>query len=110
MRVGDPIATPASVVMELLAGCRAEPEAQRLLKLLSRFEVLVPDSLGHFQHAALISRTCRRVGCTIRSIVDCMVAATAIDEGRPLLARNRDFEVIARHTELELVEPEGSCP
>ena len=109
VRAGRPIATPASVVMELLAGCRTEPEARQLLKLISRFEILVPDSLGHFQHGALVYRACRRAGRTIRSMVDCMVAASAIDEGRPLLARNRDFEMIARHTELELVEPESDC-
>ncbi|MXW10625.1 MAG: PIN domain nuclease [Gammaproteobacteria bacterium] len=109
VRAGRPIATPASVVMELLAGCRTEPEARQLLKLISRFEILVPDSLGHFQQGALVYRTCRRAGRTIRSMVDCMVAASAIDEGRPLLARNRDFEMIARHTELELVEPESDC-
>jgi hypothetical protein len=107
---GRPIATPAPVVMELLAGCRTEAEGQRLLRLLSRFEILVPDSLGDFQHSALVHRMCRRAGCTIRSIVDCMVAATAIEQGRPLLARNRDFEMIARHTELELVAPEAGCP
>ncbi|MDE0358655.1 MAG: PIN domain nuclease [Gammaproteobacteria bacterium] len=109
VRAGRPIATPASVVMELLAGCRTEPEARQLLKLISRFEILIPDSLGHFQQGALVYRACRRAGSTIRSMVDCMVAASAIDEGRPLLARNRDFESIARHTELELVEPETDC-
>ncbi len=107
---GRPIATPAAVVMELLAGCRTEPEARKLLQLMSRFEILVPDSLGHFQHGALIYRACRRAGCAIRAMVDCMVAASAIDAGRPLLARNRDFERIARHTELELVAPEGTGP
>ena len=95
--------------MELLAGCRTQPDARKLLQLMSRFEILVPDSLGDFQHGALIYRTCRRAGCTIRSIVDCMVAAASIDAGRPLLARNRDFVVIARHTELELMVPEGNC-
>lgn len=110
VRSGRSIAAPAPVVMELLAGSRTESDARKLHRLLSRFEILVPDSLGEFQHAALIQRTCRRAGCTIRSIVDCMVAATAIDEGRPLLARNRDFEMIARHTGLELVVPEAGCP
>ena len=110
VQASRPIATPAPVVMELLAGCRTEPDARQLLQLLSRFEIIVSDSLGEFQHAARIQRTCRRAGCTIRSIVDCMIAAAAIDGRRPLLARNRDFEVIARHTELELVEPEDSCP
>ncbi len=109
VEAGRPIATPAAAVMELLAGSRTEPEALKLSQLLSRFEVLVPDSAGDFQHAAFIHRTCRRAGYTIRSIVDCLVAAAAIQVQRPLLARNRDFEVIARHTGLELVVPGGSC-
>lgn len=109
VEAGRPIATPAAAAMELLAGCCTEPEALKLSQLLSRFEVLVPDSAGDFQHAAFIHRTCRRAGYTIRSIVACLVAAAAIQVQRPLLARNRDFEVIARHTGLELVVPRSSC-
>ena len=105
VRGGRPIATPAPVVMELLVGCRTEVETAELLQLLSRFEILIPDSLSDYENAALIYRTCRQAGFTIRSIVDCMVAAAALRKGRPLLARNRDFEIIARHTELELVIP-----
>lgn len=105
VRTGQAIATPAPVVTELLAGCRGESEALELLRLLSRFEILVPDSLEEFRSAALVYRACRREGCTIRSIIDCMVTATALHARRPLLARNRDFDVIARHTQLELVVP-----
>lgn len=105
LQAGSAIATPAPAVMELLTGCRSESEELDLLKLLCRFEILIPDSLGHFQSAARIYRTCRRAGWTIRSTVDCMVAAAALDAQRPLLARNRDFDAIARHTEIELVVP-----
>ena len=108
VRTGSAIATPAPVVTELLTGCRAEAEALELLRLIDRFEILIPDSLGQFRNAAVIYRTCRRAGSTIRSIIDCMVAATALDAGRPLLARNRDFRAIARHTGLELVVPPKS--
>ena len=34
-----------------------------------------------------------------------MVAAAALDAQRPLLARNRNFDAIARDTDLELVVP-----
>jgi len=95
---GKPIATPALVVTELLSGSRSEIEAAGLLQLLSRFEILIPDSLRDYQGAARVQRICRRAGFTIRSTVDCMVAATALEDRRPLLARNRDFSVIARHT------------
>ena len=106
VQAGNPIATPAPVVTELLCGSRSELKAANLLLLLSRFEILIPGSLRDYQGAARIYRICRRAGFTIRSTVDCMVAATALAVGRPLLARDRDFAVIARHTELELVIPQ----
>ena len=105
VQAGEPIATPAPVVTELLSGSPGEVEAVSLLQFLSRFEIVIPDSLGDFRGAARVYRICRRAGYTIRSTVDCMVAATALGVGRPLLARNRDFAVIARYTELELVVP-----
>ena len=110
IRSGQPIATPAAVVTELLSGTNSDNRASELLKLLNRFEILVPNSIGEYEGAARIYRICRRAGYTIRSTVDCLVAATAVDKGRPLLARNRDFDVIARHTELELVIPPDPGP
>lgn len=110
VRDGRPIATPAPVVMELLVGCRTEVESVELLQLLSRFEILIPDSLRDYENAAGIYRTCRQAGFTIRSMIDCLVAATALDKDRPLLARNRDFAVIARYTGLELVIPPDTGP
>ena len=105
VQAGKPIATPAPVVTELLRGSRSELKAANLLLLLSRFEILIPGSLRDYQGAARIYRICRRAGFTIRSTVDCLVAAAALQDRRPLLARNRDFAAIARHTELELVIP-----
>lgn len=105
IRTDQPIATPAAVVMELLSGSHSEAEAVGLLQLLNRFEILEPDSLSVYREAARIYRVCRRGGFTIRSMIDCLVAATALDKGRPLLARNRDFDVIARHTHLEMLIP-----
>ena len=107
---GQPIATPAPVVTELLSGSRSEAEAAELFQFLKRFEILEPDSLAVYRSAARIHRICRRAGFTIRSTVDCLVAATALDKDRPLLARNRDFAVIARYTGLELVIPPQDEP
>ena len=110
VRADQPIATPAAVVMELLSGSHSEAEALELLQLLNRFEILEPDSLGVYREAARIYRVCRRAGFTIRSMIDCLVAATAVDKDRPLLARNRDFDIMARHTELDLFIPPDPDP
>lgn len=98
------IATPAPVVMELLAGCSTEEAAQDLQQLLARFEILEVEGLADFEDAALIQLMCRRKGETVRSTMDCLIAAITLREQRPLLAVDRDFEVISRHVGLPLVD------
>ncbi len=100
---GRHVATPAPAAMELLAGCRSEGAAAKLARLLARFEVLDTAGLADFEDAALIQRICRRRGSTVRSMVDCLVAAAALRTGRPVLAQDRDFAAIARYAGLELV-------
>ena len=100
----EPIATPAPVLMELLAGCSTERAALDIQRLLARFEILEVEGLADFEDAALIQRTCRRQGETVRSMMDCLIAAITLREQRPLLAVDRDFEVISRHVGLDLVD------
>jgi len=101
---GAPLATPAPVVMELLAGCGTEQAALDIQSLLARFEILEVEGLADFEDAALIQRTCRRAGDTVRSMIDCLIASVALRENREVLAVDRDFDVIARHVGLRLVE------
>ena len=105
VEAGTPLATPAPVVMELLAGCSSEEAAERLQRLLARFEILTVEGLADFEDAAAIQRVCRRGGETVRSMIDCLIAAVTLRERRPLLTTDRDFGVMARHVGLELVEP-----
>lgn len=89
--------------MELLAGCRTERSALDIQGLLARFEILEVEGLADFEDAALIQRMCRRGGETVRSMIDCLIAAVALREGRDVLTTDRDFEVIARYVGLRLV-------
>ena len=52
--------------------------------------------------AAFLYRLCRVNGTTIRSMVDCLVAAVGIRHDVPVLAKDRDFEALASHTPLRL--------
>jgi predicted nucleic acid-binding protein len=56
------------------------------------------------QVAGAIYRACRRAGETVRRANDCLIAAIAIRHDLPLLHRDRDFDAIARHTRLRIVE------
>jgi len=52
--------------------------------------------------AANLFRAARRAGLTVRSGVDCLIAACAIRNGLTVLHRDRDFDVIARVSSLEV--------
>lgn len=100
-----PIATTDTVVMELLAGARDEQHAADLRRMALSLDYRPMVGLLDFEQAASLYRLCRRAGETVRSLMDCLVAAVAMRDGLSVLAHDRDFEVIARHGGLELVEP-----
>ncbi len=97
-----PLATTDPVVMELLAGARDSAHVRKLRRLLLRLDHLPIDGLGDYERAAAVYRSCRDKGQTVRSLIDCLIATVAIREGAPVLEQDRDFKVIAAHTELRL--------
>ncbi len=101
---GDRIVVPEVVRMELLIGGTSEPCADRRRRMVDAFDVEPSVPILDTEAAAAIHRACRRGGETVRNLLDCQVAATALRLGLPLLHRDRDFDVIARHSGLVTVE------
>ena len=95
------IAMCDTIRMEVLAAARDELHLQALRRLLARATVL-PTDPAHFEEAAALFRRCRREGETVRRLIDCLIAAVAIRSGAPILHRDGDFDVLARHPELEV--------
>ncbi len=93
------IATCDAVRMEVLAGARNEFHLRDLRRLLAR-AVLLPTRPTHYEEAASLYRHCRRQGETVRKLIDCLIASVAISEDIPILHRDIDFDVMARHTGL----------
>jgi hypothetical protein len=100
------LAVTEPVVMELLAARRPLRQLAKVRRRLLTFRMLRVGGLETYELAATIQRACRARGETIRSSIDCLIAAVAIRESVSLIASDRDFEVIARHTPLRL-EPLG---
>jgi predicted nucleic acid-binding protein len=100
IRHGTRIVVPEVVLMELLAGRTDEVSARRRRRLLARFEIVPLAPMIDAERAAALHRQCRRGGETVRSLIDCLVAAVALRLDLPVLHRDQDFEVLARHTEL----------
>lgn len=98
-----PLATTDVVVMEILAGARTPNRLEELRRFLLRFDHYPSEGLSDFERAAEIFRKCRQEGEAIRSLFDCLVSAVALRAEIPILARDRDYEVIARHTGLQLL-------
>jgi len=97
------IVVPEVVRMELLIGGTSEDWAVRRRRMLDTFDVEPAVPLVDSEAAAAIHRACRRGGETVRNLLDCQVAATAIRMDLPVLHRDRDFDVIARHTRLRVL-------
>ena len=98
-------ATTDVVLLEVLAGTTDEERAARLRRFLAGAELLRQQSPVDAEHAAALYRACRRAGETPRSLNNCLVAAVALRHGVPVLHRDRDFTVLAAHTDLRVVDP-----
>ena len=98
------LATTGLVVLELLAGARDEHQARDLRRLLHRCRYLRVEEPSDFEAAAVLYRACRREGTTIRRLPDCLMAAIAIRTRADLLHRDLDFDSIAQHAPLALVQ------
>lgn len=99
--LGGEIATCDPIRMEVLAGARDESHLTDLRRLLARASVIDLVS-GDYEDAAALYRTCRRRGETGRKLIDCLIGAVAIRADVPVLQADNDFEVLARHTSLQL--------
>lgn len=94
-------AIAAPIEMELLMGPRDELVLRRVERLLGGLQGLdtVPDL--DFRSAAAIHRAVRRTGRTVRSKLDCLIAAIALRHEVPLLHKDTDFAAIAQVTHLD---------
>jgi predicted nucleic acid-binding protein len=100
------LATCAPVVQEIVQGLRPGAESETFRRAFLAIPVLGdPLPLNTFLLAADIYRQGRRKGITIRSSVDCLIAAIAIEHKAPVWHRDRDFAAIAHFTALETVLP-----
>jgi len=93
----DDIVTCLPVIQEVLQGFDSEPVFLRARESMRAFPI-VESPLGEdvFLEAADLYRFGRRMGVTIRSSVDCLIAACAIRHQLEVLHRDRDFDVIAK--------------
>ncbi len=92
---------PEVVLMELLIGSTDEETAALRRRFLQRFTIQPLAPLRDSEDAAAIHRRCRRAGMTVRSLIDCQIAAMALRLDVQVVHRDRDYDVIADHCGLQ---------
>ena len=97
--------TCSPVVMEVTAGATDDEHAIDLASMLSSADGIDVHA-WHFEDAATIHRLCRKDGITVRSLIDCLIAAVALSEDVEVLHHDRDFNAIARVVPLR-IHPES---
>ena len=98
----DEIVTCLPVIQEVLQGFRDE-RAHAVAREAMLALPIVESPLGWavFQEAVDLYRSARRAAVTVRSGVDCLIAACAIRHGLEVLHCDRDYDALARVSALQ---------
>ena len=99
----DNICLCGKILTEVLQGIRDDREYSETESILANL-IFLPMTRETFLLAASIYRALRARGITIRNSVDCMIAAVCIEHNARLLHNDRDFDLLAAHAGLEVVD------
>lgn len=103
VREGADIALTGVILAEILQGIPSDSEFGRLRKALSSFRMVQAASGETYVEAAKLYRAGRKRGVTIRSLVDCLIAAIAMEHGAVILHQDRDYERISEYAPLKSI-------
>lgn len=92
------------ILTEILQGIKDDRTFRETRTYLLTFPIFRARGLETFVHAAELYRACRKAGATIRSSIDCLIAAVAIEHQLTLFHSDRDFDAIARCSSLRLYQ------
>jgi len=91
------------VLQELMQGCADDAGANTIESHFEPFIEVFPQR-STYKLAAKIFRDCRRQGYTIRSSVDCLIAACAIEHDCFVHHKDRDFTFIEQVCGLKILK------
>ncbi|HHH18954.1 MAG TPA: PIN domain nuclease [Campylobacterales bacterium] len=90
-----PFGISALTYQEVLQGAKDQKEFDTLNQYLSTQHIYYPPQES-YEQAARIFFQCRKSGVTIRSTIDALIATTAIEYRLILLAKDKDFDNMAK--------------
>jgi predicted nucleic acid-binding protein len=90
----EDVCTCGIVVAEVFQGLRRDRGRDTIRRSFEDMIFLEPPGIHLYFRAAELYRGLRERGRTVRSTIDCIIAAIAEDGGCDLLARDRDMDAI----------------
>ena len=91
------------ILAEVLQGIRSDADYIETKDYLADL-IFLPMRQVTFVRSAELYRSLRKRGVTIRKPVDCMIAAVAIEHDIRLFHNDRDFDYIAKHSKLRVLD------
>jgi predicted nucleic acid-binding protein len=107
IRAETPLMWTEPILYELTACAGSARRVEELRALLLRGPMVAVDGLQDWEDAAQLYRSARSKGHSVRSSIDCLIAAVALRTGSPVLALDRDFEALAHVSDLVLERPQS---
>ncbi len=98
----DHIFITGVIAQEILQGIRDDSLHRSIREYLLLFDKLDAEFSDHIE-AANIYRNLRKVGLTISSPMDCLIATLAIRHSVSLLHKDSDFTLISQHYPLSII-------
>lgn len=83
------------IVQEILTGIKDKKDRTKVRKELEHFILINPTLETHIQ-AAEIFDACKKKGFTIRSVIDCLIAALAVEYDLTLLEKDKDYTYMSK--------------
>jgi len=91
------------ILTEVLQGIRDDNQFNQVQLYFNNF-IFLPMEYDTYLKSAEIYRTLRKTGITIRKPVDCMIAATCLENDAFLLHNDKDFDYIEEHQGLRVLK------
>lgn len=98
----DEVVTCLPIIQEVLQGFRDERPFRIAHSAMHALPIVeAPLSKDVFEIAVEMCRDARRSGLTLRSSVDCLIAACALRNDLTVLHRDRDFDALSKVSALQ---------
>jgi predicted nucleic acid-binding protein len=91
------------VIMELLSGARDTGDFRNIEQLTRAMPLAQVDPVCDFTEAGALYKVLRNKGISIRSRIDCLIAAVAWRRDATLVHADRDFDAIASHYPVQVM-------